>query len=312
MKKFKQLLLLIVALGSLQLQTIIGEEKERFNFYKNPLRALYEMFGGIESYLCIPNLIDVNELKKIFENNDIYTADIFFRPKPWSPQEWNVAYETFKEAQYKGVYSEYVFYTSDELLKLLAKAKKIVKSFLPTDDFSPIFIERNDKAKFPEYVYMKKRYIKKYGINRLFTYTKLQQVITEENLTHIRLPLKFLLIEDKETGEYVSTEEALQIIDSLFKICVFKNNSCKILPISDRYSLDIFAKKEINKGTGFSKATMEQLFTLCRETPFDIGYRNIFYDTEGDAIIIDTELKGEVPEDCYKLERYPVDESLSN
>ena len=39
---------------------------------------------------------------------------------------------------------------------------------------------------------------------------------------------------------------------------------------------------------------------------FDIGYDNIFWDSKGDAIIIDTEYKGVRIRDCEKLQRYPV------
>ncbi|HLW72940.1 MAG TPA: hypothetical protein VKR54_02735 [Candidatus Babeliales bacterium] len=280
------------------------KEKEKFdlkiNIYKDPLTALYKIpYGRPHLYIPEEDLIDVNSLKKIFENNNIDTTAGWYSHQPWSTEQWNKAYKEFKNLQYEKTNTRLTFYTLDELLKILAEAKTVLKSFLPPNDYSFIFV--------------KNKYIKKYGMNRLFTYAKLQQVITEKNLTHIRLPLKFLLIEDIETGEYVSTEEALRLIDSLLKIYLDHNEgSTRIIieNMSDRYEFHIFAKRETIKGKGFSKATMEQLFTLCEEAPFDIGYDNIFWDAKGDATIIDTEHKGEPARDCYKLKRYRVDESL--
>ena len=297
-KEFEETMLKKKALKELR-------KKSRFNidFYKeDPLTALYKMPSGhFNFYIPEQDLMDINELKNIFENNDIRTGDTFLFDKQWSTKEWNKAYKYFKKAQYDEAYItsyknyNYIFYTLNELLKLLAKAKEVIGSFLPTDDFSFIFKKNN--------------YIEKYGLNRLYTYAKLQQVITEENLTHIRLPLKFLLIEDNETGKYVSTEEALQVIDNTLKICVSPHTECTIRPISNRYSFHIFAKKEMPNGD-FSRATMTQLFILCEKAPFDIGYDNIFSDIKGDAVIIDTEHKREPAYDCYKLKRYRVNESL--
>jgi hypothetical protein len=44
---------------------------------------------------------------------------------------------------------------------------------------------------------------------------------------------------------------------------------------------------------------------LVENAPFDIGFDNIFTNINGDAVIIDTEFKGEPTERCLqKLDRY--------
>ena len=55
---------------------------------------------------------------------------------------------------------------------------------------------------------------------------------------------------------------------------------------------------------------MEELKILFLEAPFDIGYENIFWDSKGDAVIIDTEYNGTSTRECGKLNRYPVDDTL--
>jgi hypothetical protein len=301
MKIINQLFLLIFASASMQ-SHIIGMEKEKFDLRINPfkddlLTALYDSSNG-SSRLYIPeeNFTSLDELKKIFADNNLCTVG-WISNAPWSEDGWNRAYRDLKKAPYDIFNTDKTFYTLDELSKLLVKAKEVAKSFLPLEKDTSFVTEQPNN------------YIKKHSIRRLFTYAKLQQVIAEKNLIHIRLPIKFLFIKDKQTNQYVSAQKALSLIDDLFKICMM-NTQLTIELISDRYSIDIFAKKEASEGKGFSKATMEELFTLCKEAPFDIGYDNIFWDINGDAIIIDTEHKGESAEHCLKLNRYPVDESL--
>jgi hypothetical protein len=276
-------------------------EKEKYdlkiNIYKDPLTALYASSNGYARlYIPEEELTSLDELKQTFSNHNICTVGMF-SDESWSGQSWNSAYKNLKKASYDIFNTDKKFYTLDELQKLLTKAKKITKSFLPIEkDLS--FILTSDE------------YIKKHSIRRLFTYAKLQQVIVEKNLTHIRLPIKFLFIKDKQTGQYVPTQKALSLINDILKICVMSNTQFTIEPMSNRYSIDIFAKKEAIEGKGFSKVTMEELSMLCKEAPFDIGFDNIFWDIAGDAVIIDTEHKRETKRDCVKLQRYPVDESL--
>jgi hypothetical protein len=120
------------------------------------------------------------------------------------------------------------------------------------------------------------------------------------------VPLKYVFIKDKTTGEYLSREEALKLIDDRLKVCVDLFIGYAIELVTDRYEIEVFATREKCEGRGFSQVTMDELFTLCREAPFDIGYDNIFWDTNGDAVIIDTEYKGSSVSDCEKLNRYPV------
>lgn len=301
MKIIRQPFLLIFALTSMQSHMICMERQKwdlTINPYKNDLlTALYDSSNG-SSRLYIPeeDLTDLNELKKIFTDNNIRTVGIFSN-EPWSESSWNRTYKEFKEASYEIFNTDKTFYTLDELQKILAKAKEVAKSFLPVEKNVSFITETpND-------------YIKKHSIRRLFTYAKLQQVIAEKNLTHIRLPIKFLFIKDKQTNQYVSAQKALSLIDDIFKICMI-DTQFTIEPISDRYSIDIFAKREVKEGKGFSRATMEELMILCKEAPFDIGYDNIFWNAKGNAVIIDTEHKNESAKDCANLKKYPVDESL--
>ncbi len=181
----------------------------------------------------------------------------------------------------------------DELSVLLKDAKSVLKSFIPLRNWNPDhFVQKSPR------------------LNRLFTYAKLERIIKEKNLTHIRLPIKFLCFKDVQSGEYVIGQEALNILDNALKICLHPDFSFSILFVSDKYRMEIFASKEKKEGNGLSKMAMDELFTLCKEAPFDIGYDNIFWDIKGDAIIIDTEYKGESVHDCQKLNRYPIDSNL--
>ena len=183
----------------------------------------------------------------------------------------------------------------DELPKIVLDAKTLIKKFLITDKKRP----------FPLDHFVKKT---RGSLNRLFTYTKLEQVIKEKHLTHVRLPLiKILVIVDKRTGKYISSKESPEIIDTILK--VYFNTFLDVVTIGyddTRYNLIVFAQKEINQG-GFNKAAQKELSILCEEAPFDVGYDNIFANDKGDAIIIDTEFKGESAKTaCQKLDRYAV------
>jgi hypothetical protein len=144
----KQVLMLFFVLGSLQVP-ILAMEKEKFdlkiNIYKDPLTALYESGNG-SSYLYIPekDLIDSNgqpiDLKKLFETNSIHAIASMVN-QPWSTKGWEMAYKIFSDAKYNMWNMLKTFYTLDELLKLLAEAKIVIKSFLPVDNFSFIFTQ---------------------------------------------------------------------------------------------------------------------------------------------------------------------------
>jgi hypothetical protein len=303
MKTINQLFILVFTLKLLGSSNIIGMERKKYDLkidiYKDSLTALYDSSNGYcRLYIPEKELPSPNELKQIFANNNICTVSVWSN-KPWSEENWNSAYKKFKEAPYDIFNTDKTFYTLNEVSKLLIKAKEITKSFLPAEKDVSFIIKQEPNE-----------YIKKHSIRRLFTYAKLQQVIVEKDLTHIRLPIKFLFIKDTQANQYVSTKKALSLIDDILKICVISDTQFTIEPMSDRYTVDIFAKRETKKGKGFSKATMDELLILCQEAPFDIEFDSIFWDIKGDAVIIDTEHKQESARDCVGLKRYPVDESL--
>lgn len=169
-----------------------------------------------------------------------------------------------------------------DLPQLLSEAKIIAKSFLLADD-----------AERPKIL---SSFIKKEKPNRIFTYEKLKQVIKDKNLDHIKLPRKVLLIKEKRTGEYVSHQLASDIIERELKITARNLFPLKVdinLNDLDKYEVDIFAERINSSGGKFDAITCNQLKQLVISAPFDVGYTNIFKGANGDAIIIDTEYRGE-------------------
>jgi hypothetical protein len=254
---------------------------------------------NIGSYRGIPLYISKKELtqsggkplnlKKLFDKYNLCQIQVMTLD-PWSEEDWELAYSVLEERATQVFGKLIVVNSLDKLPQLLIDAKTVVKSFLLTDD--------------KELPYIQEHFIKKTGLNRLFTYAKLQRVIEKEKLTHIRLPRKILTVRDQKSGKYVSSKEASKIIDNGLRVCI-DNESLRfqIRFDSTKYELVIFAHKESNAGT-FSAETKEELSILCKESPFDVGFGNIFSDTKGDAIVIDTEYKGETVRDCAKLSRY--------
>lgn len=187
----------------------------------------------------------------------------------------------------------------DELPALLAIAKFTAKSFLLTE--------------MEQLPLIKEQSIEKKGLNRLFTYAHMQKVINDKNLSHIRLPCKVLVIRNNYTREYVPSEYAPGIIDDMLKLYMDISNGVVGVRVdydSLVYELIIFSCKEpVCRPTRDKKLSEEahnELVELFASTLFDIGYDNIFTDPDnGDAVIIDTEYKGESEEDCVKLDRYP-------
>jgi hypothetical protein len=187
----------------------------------------------------------------------------------------------------------------DEVPKVLHDAKAILKSFLPKDDKELASILNSQN------------YIEKYNIHRLFTYSELQRTIREKKLTHVHLPKKFLIIKEsfrrEYKGRYLSIKESEEVIDRILKLFVYPSLSLELGYEESYYHFYIFAEKQKKEiGKGLNKLAMRDLKILCNESPFDIGYDNIFWDSKGDAIIIDTEYKGVNVKDCAKLQRYPV------
>ncbi len=242
------------------------------------------------------------DLKTFFENNHLLPHS----NEKWKDKEWKKAYTDFVLLAQKGIITNKMI-KLQELPPLLEDAKFIVKSFLLADDNELPLITNE---------FMPKPLAD--NLNRLFTYAFLDLVIRVRKLTHLKLPRKVLLIQDKETKRYVSGKEAEKIIDENLKIYMDPpwnlwdpEVTFAILFNSDKYDLKFFAHKESKERRGLSSSAFSDLTNLCKEAPFDIGVDNIFWNAKGDGIIIDTEFHGEPSTDaCPKLRRYPVDLSL--
>jgi len=244
----------------------------------------------------LPNsYLDLKELFNKYMINTCYFSD------KWTDDTWKDTYSRLKEQKQK---QEYIVNIRD-IPVLLETAKSIVKAFLPDDNEMPTIIN----------TFMEKL-LRDESLNRLFTYTYLNLVILVKKLTHIKLPRKVVLIQNKKTKQYVSNQEAQRIIDDSLKVCVkkwpistwYKEVNCQILFISDEYELKLFAHKELKNESFLSDIAITELKSLCEIAPFDIGghigQRNMFQDDDN-AIIIDTEYLGEPATDaCPKLERY--------
>ena len=267
--------------------------------YDKSLHTLYSMTDmGSRLYVPQKELIDSNgqqvNLRELFKKYNIYPKGLEIL---WDEDTWKLTYSMLMERTTEKITGTII--SSEELPKLLFDAKIILKKFLITHDNNlPI---------------IRDTYIQKSKISRLFTYAKLEQTIKRKNLTHVRLPQKFLIIQDNETNTYVSSEKSPKIIDDILKIQINSYGAeITIDNYNTRYKLIIFAQKEKNAGK-LNKVAEEELISLCQEAPFDIGYDNIFADNKGNAIIIDTEFFGESAKNsCSKLTRYRADYTKKN
>ena len=227
---------------------------------------------------------DIHKLKALFENYRIKTgsdSSFFEKNTLWNEKDWQETFDTL--TGYARSHKKPFMFHPSELSQLLEDAKSILRSFVSPDTIDP--------------TKMKKDFIEKIGINRLFTYTKLQKVIHDKNLSHIHLPKKILVIKDNETGTYLTGEAASKLLDHMM-LTIINNYEAQIkihylLFDQARYDFRIFAEKYPLSRTPFSRETLHELVQLVKEAPFDVGYDNIFSDANGDAVIIDTEDKGE-------------------
>jgi len=273
-------------------------EQEKALQYDKSVHTFYIMKDtGKKLYISQKELVNSDDkqvnLKELFKQ---YNICLGWPKSQWDEKEtWQNAYSSLKERATKE--KAHYMISSDELPRLLQDAKIILKNFLITNDNNfPIILNT---------------YIKKSGINRLFTYAKLEQVIERKNLTHVRLPQKFLILFDKETNNYIASEKSREIIDGILNFSIEPFETHINITCGTKYDLKIFAQKEDNHYY-FNTTAQKELFTLCEEAPFDVGYDNIFADNKGNAVIIDTEFKGESARQAYpKLNRYPIDHKLN-
>jgi hypothetical protein len=261
--------------------------------------------GGSGRMFYIPHkeLVDSDDkqvnLKEVFKKHNICPNWWHNEKEEEEEKMWQETSSRLTERAAKE--KKHYMIASEELPNLLLDAKTIIKSFLITND--------NDLPRISDDSTYNNDYFKKSGINRLFTYAELERVIKQKSLTHVRLPKKILVLQDRKTENYISSEKSPEIIDDILKFYVTPAGNISIGYDYTQYDLIIFAQRERNFG-GFNKVgrkelLRKELFMLCEDAPFDIGYDNIFCDDKGNAVIIDTEYKDAVARQaCPKLDRY--------
>ncbi|HEV2601261.1 MAG TPA: hypothetical protein VGT41_03105 [Candidatus Babeliales bacterium] len=251
--------------------------------------------GGIPLYISEKELDDAGyDIEKLFKIHDIHLSSTEKIIQADDEQAyWPYWADKYKKRIASNLLKKTYEININDIPQLLATARSTIKSFLLTDDAELPLIEKLS--------------IRKKGINRLLTYAALQQVIEEKQLSHIRLPRKIAVIHDNETGEYVPAELAQKIID--IAINAEFSDGRIIIQETDGYDFIIFAHKEKHYNRPLSKQAYDDLVQLISEAPFDVGAGNIFTDQNGDAVIIDTEFKGEPAETSIKKlsARYDID-----
>lgn len=271
---------------------------------KKSLDTLYEWGNGFKrifiSQEALGNTLDkITYLKELFKKNNIdpnFDSMGGRIDHSRTQEDWEYTVKVFEERAKRGAAflnkNNLAYITLEESHIILQDAKTLLKSFLLTNNS----------------YYSNSERIEKLNLGRLFTYTKLAQIIEEEGLSHVRLPQKNLIIKDKKTGDLIQGEKALKIIDETIKIGLCgKGNPFAIFisDWSDKYVLKILAERIKRSNAELSSKAYNELKILVSKAPFDIGHDNIFIDDNGDAVIIDTEYKGESAEHSLeKLQRY--------
>lgn len=263
----------------------------------NSLITIYQWKANTLLHVPAEELIDSQNIKKLFEKYKIITGANYFCFRPfveWKDKDWDEASAIIKsraEGKAGIIYQYEAKVHIDQLPSLLDNARSILKNFLPN----------------AEILELDSKYIMKKNIGRLFTYAALLSIIKQKKLSHVNLPIKYLVVRDKETGEYIIGNNASKIIDDYVNIFVFMPSCLKVRIefYSTRYELLIFAQKIVPHSNPLSIATYNELLELIAEVPFDVGFDNIFSDVDGNGIIIDTEYRGECSEhSALKLSRY--------
>lgn len=267
------------------------------NISSESIFTLYYWYGPKTIYIPKKVLGDVAAFKDFFEKAS--KEGLIQLPPKYSAQgsekAWLRAFKIFNEELADTAENDPCVLHYDKLRGLLNDANSILKSYLPAHE--------DDIRCFQEHC------IKKTDLRRLLTYAQLQRVINKKGLSHVRLPLKILVIKDRKTGNYITGEAALKILDGIVNIHLASIGVGMCLDIAyygrDDYEFFILAHKQIHGKVPLSKIALEQLAELIKEAPFDLGYDNIFSDSDGDAVIIDTEFKGEPSfHSLPKLQRY--------
>ncbi len=270
----------------------------------NAAHEIYDCIGaeGHRSVLTLSpeqlsQITTAADLKELLEKNNVLIANSCYRGviKTWDNKEYESALETLRwrsdnpEKLGRAI-------TLTHASNLLSDTKKILATFSAPHTHL-----------FPNDSFIKKSE----AFCRLTTYTRLEQVIKEDQLAHIHLPFKMLAIKDTQKNKYIPHEQISEIINACSKIGVMNNEKPLEVTIehySERYTLEIFAEKKArNSEIPLNKHAIQNLVHLLHKSPFDIGDNNIFTDINGDAVIIDTELKGDKTATAIsKLARYPM------
>ena len=79
-------------------------------------------------------------------------------------------------------------------------------------------------------------------------------------------------IKNKKTGEYITGDKALAVIDNLTKFYIHSPKSLdgEIVIDNNDYDFESLAREQDRSGYG-SQETLEDLKSLIAEAPFDIG-----------------------------------------
>lgn len=249
-------------------------------------------------------------LKTLFEKYHMVTQKgdlIWFTHHPWDDQDWLTAFKILaKRAKNKEKIGQISLY---DVPKLLHNTQLILKSFL-----SPIAVDsmlKKKEGRFDLFYANNSQFFAKQGLNRLYTYAKLERVIQEKKLSHIHLPLKVIVLQDRKSGKYITGQRASGLLDNLIKMFTLGPSGgigeveASISYLENKYKLFILAHVQVPSRGELSQAALNDLVVLIKAAPFDLGYGNIFSDSNGDAVIIDTEFKGEpVAHTLPKLSRY--------
>lgn len=292
-----------------QIERLKENQKENFDslFLQVPEDSITDLYRlssvAVKLQLSSKELNAINDgkdLKQLLLKNNLVEASLFFwgQSQSWSHENWNEALNTLKQRTelLKQTDSEVPTLNFDRLRMLFSDTNNILKAFFPIDN---IDLKQNINSFI----------IKKYPYGRLATYAKLQKTIDTYKLKNVHLPLKLLVARNKKTREYITNNQELEkLLKENLKIYVRQPHIDVYIDMdseSDDYELLVCAEKIQNQHIPLTPQTMQELQKLVTDAPFDIGHDNIFSNANGDAIIIDTEYKGEVTQEALiKINRY--------
>lgn len=278
-------------------------------------RRLYEWTRNKSLLLAMPKeQLDTiqnpeNELKQVFEDTNIITGACFLfdcaPSTPWTSKEWDKALDILKWRAQELTPKEIIEHEGG--LFELGHEKILYKDVPTTLHDAKIIL----KTLLPKQALYRENYFEKSvnRLNRAFTYVMLSKVIEEEKLTHVHLPFKALIVKDKTTDTPLNYHDASVALDKAVHVYVnfYSHVDLSLDYHSDRYKIVIWAEKKKRHNVPFNAMASKELVHLIKKAPFDVGHDNIFADPHGDAVIIDTEFRGEPTDSSIaKLGRYDI------